>query len=80
MKYEISYAKTTNAAEKAIEDCKDYLGAEYFNRIVLELQKFKKDENDTVEQATRCLHLLLSFAGIQGYPVTCLIEKYCNLD
>ena len=73
MSYTIEYPATDpDRATKAIEATKAYLGDRFDGIISLFTQAIEAGEIATRQQA----HLAMSFAGIQGYPVDALIERY----
>lgn len=53
---------------KAMEDIVNYLGDERFSKIDAKLRKYESME---LEQ----LRIMLSFAGVQGYPVRAWYES-----
>jgi hypothetical protein len=74
MKTTINYTDlpTGRKAAKAIEDTKAYLGDRFAEIIGMFTQAIEAGEITTRKH----VHLAMSFAGIQGYPVDALIEKY----
>lgn len=72
MHYEIKYdTSDVSAAQlKAIKDCKGWLGAKQFNKVVSIL---KQDEGRTSKQLVL---FGLSLQGIEGYPAEVMIELY----
>jgi hypothetical protein len=74
MKTTINYTDlpTDRKAAKAIEDTKAYLGDRFAEIIGMFTQAIEAGEITTRKH----VHLAMSFAGIQGYPVDALIEKY----
>ena len=73
MSYEIIYGdpKSPEAKAKALEDCKEWLGTHRFNLVVKALQA---DKGRTSILGLRMQ--LAVYCGLQGYPVTVLLEKY----
>ncbi len=59
-------------ATKAIEATKAYLGDRFAGTIELFTQAIKAGEMTTRKH----VHLGMSFAGIQGFPVDAIIERY----
>lgn len=75
MTYTIDYSGITDLEEKenmAIEDCKEYLGQEFFNEIVTKAKEFEPMNIDSA-----LFHL--SFIGIQGYPAKVFAKRYFKL-
>ena len=72
MHYEIKYdTSDVSAAQlKAIKDCKEWLGAKQFNKVVSIL---KQDEGRTSKQLVL---FGLNLQGIEGYPAEVMIELY----
>jgi hypothetical protein len=72
MHYETEYDTTdvSAAQAKAIKDCKEWLGAKQFNKVVKIL---KEDEGRTSKQLVL---FGLSLQGIQGYPANVMVELY----
>lgn len=60
----IDYSKSPAAAFDAIEDIKDWLGAERFSLLTKELAKYN----------CQTFANLVSISGIQGYPVKAWYE------
>jgi hypothetical protein len=74
MKYEISYANFDNPEakkHKAIQDCKNYLGGDHFDKLTKEIAKVPDTEDNR-----NGVIFWLSFAGIEGYPADALIDEY----
>lgn len=67
--YNIDYSLLEGDAKraKALEDIKEFWGEERFNRIV---EALKANEAVTLTR----LGLILSFGGVEGYPVKALHE------
>ena len=67
--YNVDYGQMTDTEkhEKAIADCKEYLGESGFNQICDRIKKYP-------DLTPNELHLALSFVGIQGYPVTAIFN------
>lgn len=67
--YNVDYGQMTDTEkhEKAIADCKEYLGESHFNYLcdIIRLVSDMKLED---------LRLLLCLAGIQGYAVTAIFN------
>lgn len=70
MSYTVSYTAGARADEKAIKDCRDYLGERFH---ILE-QAIK--EAGSVDGA----FMSCGFAGIRGYPAHALLRKYRLAD
>ena len=72
MHYEIKYDKldSVETEDKAIQDCKDWLGEEQFNKVVDILR------NTEVTGSPSLMRLALSFQGIQGYPAEVMLNRY----
>jgi len=72
MHYEVKYdlQDRQTAEDKAIADCKQWLGEKQFAKVV---QLLKADNG----QSTRQLVLFaLSMLGIQGYPAEVMADRY----
>ena len=69
--YTINYEGRTpiDKHNSAIQDIKDWLGEERFDKLV---KAIKADPQYSFEQ----FQLIVSFAGVQGYPVKALYN-YC---
>lgn len=62
MRITVNYTNLSNAQEKALADCKAWLGAEKFDHLT---SLFKSSYPAiTVEQ----FQVMVDFAGIRGYP------------
>ena len=73
MTYTIEYPATDpDRAVKAIAGAESYLGDKFTEIIGLFTQGIEAGELTTRKQ----VRLGMAFAGIQGYPVEALIEKY----
>ena len=73
MSYTIEFPATDpNRAVKAIEATKAYLGDKFTEVINL----FTKAINAGEIENRRQVHLGMAFAGIRGYPVDAIIERY----
>lgn len=73
--YEIDYSVITDEnakQEKALNDIRDYIGIDRFVKLTAEFVNAVND-GATEEQ----FHFWLSFAGIQGYPVSAWY-KHCQ--
>jgi len=72
MSYEIKYKETDSVKtqDKAIQDCKDWLGEDQFNKVVGILRTRDEKVNQNM------MLLALSFQGIQGYPAEVMLERY----
>jgi hypothetical protein len=72
MSYEIKYKETDSVEtqDKAIQDCKDWLGEDQFNKVVGILRTRDEKVNQNM------MLLALSFQGIQGYPAEVMLERY----
>ena len=70
MHNEIKY-EGPNKADKAIEDVREWLGADRFNL----LSEYIESLSDTPQNRDK-VALMISFAGVQGYPVTAMCDKY----
>ena len=72
MHYTVDYSHITSDAKKrkaALRDCRQFLGRHHFTKIRKNL------ENKHAEGWTRdAMLLLLSVAGIQGYPAEVFVE------
>ena len=53
--------------DRAIQDAKDYLGDRY-DLLISSLLAHAKDKRE--------IRVWFAFAGVEGYPVECIIEKY----
>jgi len=73
MKQILDYSKLQEPEKtnKAIKDCKFYLGIKPFNKLV-ELMSTVNDE--------RGCRIALSFGGISGFPATAMINKYMGVN
>ncbi len=73
MTYTIEYpAADPNRAERALAAAESYLGDRFAGTIEL----FTRAIADGEVENRRQVRLGMSFAGIQGYPVEAIIEKY----
>lgn len=65
--YDIDYSGLDPIAkhEKALQDIVDYMGRDKFDRLV---ESLRKGEQLTLQH----FRLVMSFAGVQGYPVKAL--------
>jgi hypothetical protein len=72
--YEIKYDTTDEqkAKDKAIQDCKDWLGEENFAKLI---KAFERDIA-SVPSPRQEIKLGLMMIGIQGYPAEVLIDTY----
>lgn len=75
MKQIINYSglSGTEKEEKALQDCKDYLGEKGFALVVKAFADFKKP------MPMQAALFNLSFAGIEGYPALVFAKKYAKL-
>ena len=72
MHYTIEYDDVTSCdtKQKALDDCRKWLGRRQFNKVV---QLLKEDQ----QQSSRYMVTVgLSFQGIEGYPAEVLIDTY----
>jgi hypothetical protein len=78
MHYEIDYSGMDDVTKrrKALQDCKDYLGEELFDRFTAIIATTE----DTEENRTLFIHSLGMFVGIQGLPATVLVSTYIGKD
>lgn len=70
--YDIKYKGNLDSQEMIIQGCRDslqYCGREHYKRVVRVVRQIKKLEQ---------LYFPLAFAGIQGYPVRALHNRYAN--
>lgn len=60
----------------AITETRNYLGDENFEIVLNHMRDFYKNppKENTPWQNDNGMHLMLSFAGVQGYPVNALIR------
>jgi hypothetical protein len=72
--YEIKYDTTDEqkAKDKAIQDCKDWLGSKGFAAL---LKEFERD-NAGGASPRREIEVALMMIGIQGYPAQVMIDTY----
>jgi hypothetical protein len=72
MHYEIKYDTQDREAaeEKAIADCKQWLGKKQFNKVV---QLLKGDKGQSPRHAVL---FGLGMQGIQGYPAEVMADRY----
>jgi hypothetical protein len=72
--YEIKYDTTDEqqAKDKAIQDCKDWLGKENFAKLI---EAFERDIA-SVPSPRQEIRVGLMMIGIQGYPAEVLIDTY----
>jgi hypothetical protein len=72
--YTIKYDTTDEqkAKDKAIQDCKDWLGDKGFNAL---LKEFERD-NAGGASPKREIEVALMMIGIQGYPAQVMIDTY----
>jgi len=72
MHYTIEYDDVASCAtkQKALDDCRQWLGRRQFNKVV---RLLKEDQ----QQSSRYMVTVgLSFQGIEGYPAEVLIDTY----
>lgn len=71
------YTREYKNDEEAIEACKEYWGQERFATIYRSILRYYKEPHDkiTPEQADNGIHLAISLAGVEGFPVYALIRK-----
>ena len=69
--YDVDYSQLKNPRKRrqALLDVRAYTGRERYAKI---REIIRKDPNTSIDY----WHMGLSFAGIQGYPVTALLEAY----
>jgi hypothetical protein len=74
MSYTIDFSDSDpkQKAARAIEAAEDYLGDKFSEIIGLFTLGIEKGELTTRKH----VHIGMSLAGIQGYPVAAIIEKY----
>ena len=74
MSHTVDYSKLaeTEKYNKAIEDCRFYLG-DSFEKVITAIKE-TISEIDDENKLDMVVGFHLSFVGIQGYPVTALIE------
>jgi hypothetical protein len=72
MSYEIEYndLKSLETIQQALNDCKDWLGADQYARISMILME------DKGRTSRNLLRMGLMMQGIQGYPAEAMIETY----
>jgi len=72
MHYEVKYdtQDRQTAEDKAIADCKQWLGKKQFNKVV---QLLKGDKGQSPRQLVL---FALSMQGIQGYPAEVMADRY----
>ena len=73
--YTIKYDTTDEqqAKDKAIQDCKDWLGKENFAKLI---EAFKQDIASAEPSSKQAVKVGLMMIGIQGYPAEVLINTY----
>jgi hypothetical protein len=72
MRYTIEYDDTSSpeTVQKALNDCRQWLGTKQFNKVV---RLLKEDQ----QQSSRYMVTIgLSFQGIEGYPAEVMIDTY----
>jgi len=71
-RYEIEYTELNSPAtiEKAIADCKRWLGNRQFKKVVKLLRE------DRQQSSRYMVTLGLAFQGIEGYPAEVMIDTY----
>lgn len=74
MSYEIEYSdcKSPETIQKALEDCRDWLGADLYEKISLILIQ------DKGQTSRNLIRMGLMMQGIQGYPAEAMINTYWN--
>jgi hypothetical protein len=72
MSYEIEYSdcKSPETIQKALDDCKDWLGADQYARVSMILMQ------DKGQTSRNLLRVGLMMQGIQGYPAEAMINTY----
>jgi len=73
--YEIKYDTTDEqkAKDKAIQDCKDWLGEK---RFAILIEAFKQDIASEEPSSKQAVKVGLMMIGIQGYPAEVLVDTY----
>ena len=72
MSYEIEYTdcKSPETIQKALEDCRNWLGADLYEKISLILIQ------DKGQTSRNLIRMGLMMQGIQGYPAEAMINTY----
>ena len=72
MSYEIEYSdlESPQTIQKAVDDCKQWLGSAQFKKVCKILQA------DNGRTSASLVRFGLSLQGIQGYPATVLMDTY----
>jgi hypothetical protein len=75
MHYNINYNGLTRyqADEKAIEDIREYLTVKQWDIIMQSVGQMNADK----EKSFQAINFMLSFTGVQGYPVHAFGRRYC---
>jgi len=75
MHYNVDYAGLTGSAkaDKAIEDIKNYLGAQRFNKLDKEFKLFMRTDDKKLD--FNYFRNMLNIGGISGYPVQAWAER-----
>ena len=73
--YTIKYdtADEQQAKDKAIQDCKDWLGEK---RFAILIKAFEQDISSTNPSSKQAVKVGLMMIGIQGYPAEVLVDTY----
>ena len=76
MSYEINYSNLTGRAkrQKALDDCKSYLGEERYNKIMAALETQLTQGGPQAKREFMLMSLAF-LVGIQGYPAEAMIDE-----
>jgi len=74
MSYEIEYddLQSPETIQRALEDCKEWLGAKQYKKVC----KILADDKGRTPMSLIVLGLMMQ--GIQGYPAKAMIDTYWN--
>lgn len=74
MSYEIEYSDlgSPETVQRALDDCKEWLGADLYKKISMILIQ------DKGQTSRNMIRMGLMMQGIQGYPAEAMINTYWN--
>lgn len=74
MSYEIEYSdlESPETIQKALDDCKEWLGADLYKKISMILIQ------DKGQTSRNMIRMGLMMQGIEGYPAKVMIDTYWN--
>ena len=69
------YTGLPNAKDKALDDCREYLGIIRFDNVVRAIRAdILNNGIDDIDTSTRSIASCLSMIGIQGFPARAMAE------